>query len=316
MPDQQLSDRVILVADDDEMIRRALGRLLSSQGYTVHLAECGATALRLLEHHPIQLIICDYDMPEMSGLDVLKQVRERFPKVCRIMMTGTTDLEIVVQAINEGEIYRFVHKPWDNHLLASTVHVAFETLRLEAELERERARSERLLLNVLPGPIAERLKAGESPIADEFSEATILFADLVGFTELSQRMPPGQLVELLDELFSAFDAIATSHGVEKIKTIGDAYMAVAGLPIPRHDHAAAIAEVALEVFASLEAFNRRRGLGLKMRIGINSGPVIAGVMGKHKFAYDLWGDAVNTASRMESHGVPGRIHVGQATFAC
>jgi class 3 adenylate cyclase len=180
--------------------------------------------------------------------------------------------------------------------------------RALAELGVEREKSERLLLNVLPASVADRLKESDETIADGFDSATVLFADIVGFTPLAQDLPPAETVVLLDRIFAGWDELAERYGVEKIKTIGDAYMVAAGLPTPREDHAEAIAELALEMGAEAE---RRAGKGapLEVRIGIDTGPVVAGVIGRAKFSYDLWGDTVNTASRMESHGLPGEIQV-------
>ncbi|CAG2153870.1 adenylate/guanylate cyclase domain-containing protein [Cupriavidus numazuensis] len=196
-----------------------------------------------------------------------------------------------------------------------------ELQSLYDKLLHEQKVSERLLLNLLPYPIAERLKArpdfapGSVPeiIADSLSDVTVLFADIVAFTQFSGGMSPEQLVGVLNEIFTDFDVIADHYHLEKIKTIGDAYMAAAGLPDPVADHAVRAAYMAMDMMGALDRFNLRRGHDLKMRIGINSGPVVAGVVGKHKFIYDLWGDAVNTASRMESHGVAGRIQVTDAT---
>jgi PAS domain S-box-containing protein len=181
--------------------------------------------------------------------------------------------------------------------------------------------SDRLLLSLLPFPIAERLKArpeliaGGVPeiIADSFQEVTVLFADIVAFTQFSAGMSAERLVGVLNEIFTEFDTIADKRGLEKIKTIGDAYMAAAGLPEPAVDHAARAAHMALDMLEALARYNDRSGHRLQLRIGINSGPVVAGVIGKHKFIYDLWGDAVNIASRMESHGVAGRVQVTEAT---
>jgi class 3 adenylate cyclase len=181
-------------------------------------------------------------------------------------------------------------------------------------LDAERQRSERLLLNVMPAPIAERLKAGEEPIADSYPETTVLFADIVNFTGISSRVSPDQLVVLLNDVFSDFDRIAAHHRLEKIKTIGDAYMVVGGLPDVRADHAEAVAEMALAMMESVAERRDPTGDPLKLRIGINTGPVVAGVIGTAKFAYDLWGDAVNTAARMESHGVPEGIQVTEDTY--
>ncbi len=183
----------------------------------------------------------------------------------------------------------------------------------EEQLVVEHDRSEKLLLNVLPPSISDRLKSGQESIADGFADVSVLFADIVGFTELSARLPPEELVRVLSEVFSRFDDLAEEHGLEKIKTIGDAYMVAAGLPEPRADHAVAATRMALGMTQALQRVNEQHGHKLEVRIGINSGPVVAGVIGKKKFIYDLWGDTVNTASRMESHGQKGTVHVTEST---
>jgi guanylate cyclase len=178
----------------------------------------------------------------------------------------------------------------------------------------EQAKAESLLLNILPQSIADRLKAEPRRIADQFDSASILFADVVDFTPLSERLPPAEVVGLLDHLFSHFDDLAERYGLEKIKTIGDCYMVAAGVPTPRPDHARALALMALDMQAAMRSVDAEIGqLGLELRVGINSGPVVAGVIGRKRFLYDLWGDAVNTASRMESHGSSGRIQITRAT---
>lgn len=182
------------------------------------------------------------------------------------------------------------------------------------QLEIEQQRSEELLLNVLPSSIAERLKLKPSTIADSYAEVSVLFADIVGFTALSGRISPPELVQLLNQIFSRFDQLAEQHDLEKIKTIGDAYMVVAGLPEDRSDHAEAIANMALEMQNTLDQFNAQMQQDFSIRIGIATGPVIAGVIGIKKFIYDLWGDTVNMASRMESQGIAGRIQVTQSTY--
>jgi len=175
------------------------------------------------------------------------------------------------------------------------------------ELEDERDRSEELLLSILPSPIARRLEDGEELIADYFDDATVLFADIVGFTQLSSRLKPSKVVDVLNRLFGEFDTIADQHQVEKIKTIGDSYMAVGGVPLPQPDHVDRVASVALEMMPAIEQLGRDLDLPLSARIGLHTGEVVAGVIGRRKFIYDLWGDTVNTASRMESSGVTGRI---------
>jgi len=186
--------------------------------------------------------------------------------------------------------------------------------RAHRALGLEREKSERLLLNVLPASVAERLKEREGVIADHFDEVTVLFADLVGFTPLAERMPAERLVALLDRIFARWDALAAERGAEKIKTIGDAYMVAAGVPVPRGDHPDAIASLALAMVPEVERCSVGLVPPLSVRIGIDSGPVVAGVIGQSKFTYDLWGDTVNTASRMESHAPPGRIQVTERVF--
>jgi class 3 adenylate cyclase len=201
----------------------------------------------------------------------------------------------------------------DAALLAAVLLLG-EAIRTRRALAAEQQRSERLLLNVLPAPIAARLKQSKGVIADVFPEATVLFADLVDFTRRSQRSSPQEVVQGLNGLFSAFDRLARRLGMEKIKTIGDAYMAVGGLPDPRPDHAEAVAEMALEMRDEVTRRVDPGGPPLQIRIGIDTGPVVAGVIGTDKFSYDLWGDTVNTASRMESTGIPGCIQVTDRTY--
>jgi adenylate cyclase len=174
--------------------------------------------------------------------------------------------------------------------------------------------SEKLLLNILPESIAMRLKDDENTIADSFTDVTVLFADIVGFTQLSSHLPPDQVVEFLNQIFSHFDRLVEIHQLEKIKTIGDAYLVVSGLPYPRPDHTEAIADMAIDMQIAMHKFNQETGKNLNIRIGIHTGPVVAGVIGLKKFAYDLWGDTVNTASRMESHGVAGKIQVSASAY--
>jgi guanylate cyclase len=193
-------------------------------------------------------------------------------------------------------------------VFASQRSVALAALRVE------QAKAENLLLNILPSSIAEQLKAQTQPIADQFVSASILFADVVDFTPWSERLSPADVVGYLDHLFSHFDDLAERYGLEKIKTIGDCYMVAAGVPTPRPDHARALALMALDMVEAMRSDDEVGHLGLELRVGINSGPVVAGVIGRKRFLYDLWGDAVNTASRMESQGTPGRIQITRATY--
>jgi class 3 adenylate cyclase len=211
--------------------------------------------------------------------------------------------------------------PWVAYLTGLLVccvlsRLSREAYRRERVIEQqqqviaaEQARSEALLRNVLPDRVAEQLKGSDEPIADYFPEVTVLFADIVGFTGLASQVPPRDLVSLLNEVFSEFDELTALHGAEKIKTIGDAYMAVAGVPVPRADHVETMADLALDMRRALEGIHERAGVAIACRFGLATGPAVAGVIGHKRFAYDLWGHTVNMAARMESHGVPGRIQV-------
>ena len=202
------------------------------------------------------------------------------------------------------------------NLIGPSIAIILSMTYFVHAFQKAHQRSEELLLNILPAPIAERLKEeNEETIADDFSGVTILFADIVDFTKLSGRTSPHALVDLLNKVFSAFDHLTERHGLEKIKTIGDAYMVVAGLPVARPDHAEAIAEMALDMLAEMPRLRAEVGEPLGLRIGMNSGPVVAGVIGDRKFAYDTWGDSVNIASRMESQGVENRIQLTESSYA-
>ncbi len=282
----------------------------------------GALALAALGERRFDLVLLDIMMPGLNGYQVLERLKASAGTrdIPVIMISALDDLDGIVRCIEMGA-EDYLPKPFNPVILRARVGASLEKKRLRdreqaylAQLRVEREKSERLLLNVLPAAIAERLKEDQGVIAESFAEATILFSDVVGFTEMSARVTPEALVYLLNEIFSAFDALAARHGLEKIKTIGDCYMVAAGLPERRADHAEAMAEMALDMQDALDAFNRSRGVSLSVRTGINTGPVVAGIIGTSKFIYDLWGDAVNTASRMESHSLPGRIQATAATY--
>ncbi|MCU0545021.1 MAG: response regulator [Oscillatoriaceae cyanobacterium Prado104] len=312
----------VLVVDDNEVNRDLLARRLQRQGHAVSVAEDGFQALEMMRSQPFDLVLLDIMMPQMNGYQVLEHLKadEKLRYIPVIMISAVDDIDSIVRCIELGA-EDYLSKPFNPVLLKARIGACLEKKWLRdkeqaylQKLAEEQEKSERLLLNILPGPIAQRLKQGENTIADSFDEVTVMFADLVGFTKLSTHLSPAELVELLNEIFSAFDELADRYGLEKIKTIGDAYMVVGGLPMPSDNHAEAIAEMAIEIQSAIAKMQTAGGQPLSIRIGIHTGPVEAGVIGIKKFTYDLWGDTVNTASRMESQGVPGGIQVTVATY--
>ena len=320
----------ILVVDDSRTLRRILIRELNSLGFQNILeAADGVEAIATVRSKSIDLMLLDMEMPELDGLGVLTELKsdDTYKSLPIIVISGADQFEKTIKCIEIGA-EDYLPKPFDPILLRARIFSSLEKKRLrdldqkhlemlnqEKELlEVEQMKTEKLMLNILPRPIADRLKRGEKNISGSYPDVTILFSDLVGFTKMSSQTSATDLVKLLNELFTRFDKRADALGVEKIKTIGDAYMAVAGLPIPRPDHAQLCAELALGMFDDLKAFNQENGKELDMRIGLNSGPVVAGVIGFTKFSYDLWGNTVNTASRMESTSKPGRVQVSPATY--
>ena len=326
-----LKDSAILVADDSRLMRIVLTKALRELGFTnISEAVDGRDAIKKLSEGSYELMLLDMEMPEMNGIEVLiaKNTVPKLKEVPTIVISATEQVDLAVKCIEAGA-EDYLLKPPNNTLLRARVTTSLEKKRLrdmdrilfarlqeEKELvEIEKEKSEHLLLNILSGTIAGRLKAGEKTIANGHQIVSVLFADLCGFTKLSRKTSPADLVSMLNEIFTTFDDIVKNHGVEKIKTIGDCYMLVGGLPNPRDDHAHAVADTALEMVQALERINKNRDIDLAMRIGIHSGPVVAGVIGKIKFTYDIWGDTVNVASRMESSGLPGKIHISEQTMA-
>ena len=327
----QMQGMRVLVVDDSRTLRKLLIRELNLVGITnIQEATDGAEAVERVRAEPFDLMLLDMEMPELDGLDVLRLIKSDpvLSYLPVIVISGGEQFSKTVECIQIGA-EDYLPKPFDPILLRARVYSSLEKKRLR-DIDRERIvelqtekellhveqlKTEKLMLNILPKPIADRLKKGEKNIAGSYPESTVLFSDLVGFTKMSSEKTAGQLVELLNSLFTKFDQRAEHLGLEKIKTIGDAYMAVGGIPIPRADHAEIVADMALGMFIDLKEFNDAYGMTLNRRIGINSGPVVAGVIGFTKFSYDLWGNTVNTASRMESTSVEGRIQISPSTQA-
>lgn len=313
----------ILVVDDSLLNRRKLALGLEQQGHTVTLAENGRQALDLIESNSFDLVLLDILMPQMDGYQVLAQMKQdgTLRHLPVIVISALDELESTVKCIEMGA-EDYLLKPFNPILLKARIGASLEKKRLRdqeqaylEQLQREQEKSERLLLNILPKPIADRLKQEQGIIADSFNEVTVLFADIVGFTKLSSYTPPTELVIILNDIFSALDELVEKHNLEKIKTIGDAYMVVGGVPTPRPDHAEAIADLALDMQQAIGRLNITNSTPLTFRIGIHTGPVVAGIIGVKKFSYDLWGDTVNLASRMESHGQAGCIQVTHETYS-
>lgn len=313
----------ILAVDDNAANRDVLERRLTREGHQVVTASSGAVALELIAAQEFDLVLLDLIMPEMSGFEVLRRLKaaEHSRDVPVIVISALDEIDSVVRCIESGA-EDYLTKPFNPVLLRARIGASLEKKSLRdrekkfiADLEREKQRSETLLLNILPQGIVNRMRAGETVIADHVDEVTILFCDLVGFTTLSQALPAARTIDFLSRIFSAFDRLAAEHGVEKIKTIGDAYMVVGGIPEYQPDHAMRIATLAPRMLEAVRAISDSTALPLRARIGIHTGPVVAGVIGTHKFVYDVWGDTVNTASRMESYSLPGRIQVSATTRA-
>jgi class 3 adenylate cyclase/CheY-like chemotaxis protein len=321
VPRESLQSSRILVIDDNASNRDVLQRRLMREGHKVVTAACGAVALELVTAQDFDLILLDLIMPDMSGFEVLRRLKaaEHTSHIPVIVISALDELDSVVRCIEAGA-EDYLTKPFNPILLRARIGASLEKKRLRdrekefiVNLEQEKRCSEALLLNILPQKIVDRMRNGEMVIADRIVGATVLFCDLVGFTTLSQDLPADRVIDFLSKIFSTFDRLTAEHGVEKIKTIGDAYMVAAGIPEFQLDHAFRIAALAVDMLKAMNEIAEFSNMKLQVRIGIHSGPIVAGVIGAHKFAYDVWGDTVNTASRMESHSLPGRIQVSATT---
>ena len=313
----------VLIVDDNPANLEILERKLLAEGHTVTRASSGEEAEGFIHSdHQIDLILLDILMPGISGYEVLarniEHLKERNVPV--LMVSSLGEQETVFKCLEMGA-QDYITKPINYMILTARMNSALERKYLldkeEAyikEIEKEKERSDHLLLNILPESIAGRMKEDQSVIAEAFDSCSILFADITGFTNLASSMDPSELVSFLNDLFSRFDDLCDELGVEKIKTIGDNYMAAAGVPTPNSDHASLCVELGLRMLETVASIDEVNGKQVQMRVGVHSGPVVAGVIGKRKFVFDLWGDTVNVAQRMESHGVPGSLQISDATF--
>jgi adenylate cyclase len=329
-PPAKLRSGLILVVDDNEGNRDVLSRRLLRDGCEVMLAESGRQALRMLRRFNFDLVLLDIMMPEMDGYEVLTALKEdsQLRRLPVIMITAVDEIESVVRCIELGAD-DYLLKPFNPTLLRARINALLERKQLLdqereraqeleralADVETQRKKSEALLLNILPGTVAEELHAQGSVQPMYFEDVTIVFADFVGFTLSVEQLPAEELVALLHEYFTAFDNIVERYGLEKLKTIGDCYMFSGGLPERNPAHPVNALLAALEM---VEVTRQRAVSGpvdWQLRIGVHTGPVVAGVVGIHKFAFDIWGDSVNLSSRMESSGAPGRVNMSFNTYS-
>ena len=318
----------ILIVDDQAVNIALLEQMLREAGYAnISSTQDPRQVCALHRQSRYDLILLDLQMPNMDGFQVMEALKEIETGGYLPVLVITAQPNHKLRALQAGA-KDFISKPFElaevlarvyNMLEVRLLHL--ETKKLYERVVAEQKVSERLLLNVLPQSIAERLKGRPEVIADNFTEViadrfpevTVLFADIVEFTKFSQNVSAEVLVDVLNDIFTRFDTIADRRGLEKIKTIGDSYMAAAGLPLPVADHTERAAHMALDMIEAMDRFNEAGLYKLTIRVGMCTGAVVAGVIGKRKFLYDLWGDVVNTASRMESQGVSGRIQITDST---
>jgi class 3 adenylate cyclase len=311
----------ILVVDDLKSNRDLLARRLRRDGHRVTQAASAMAALDILAQSEFDLLLVDILMPGMNGIELLRRVKAdpRLHDVPVLMISGLKEEAAVLKCIAEGA-EDYLPKPVDTVLLRARIAACLERRRWREQerryvrqIQAEKERANGLLHAILPAPIVERLNTGETMIADRFESASIVFADIVNFSPLAARTSPTVLLKRLGTLFSRFDELAEEHGVEKIKTIGDAYMAAAGIPEPRDGHARSAVAFARAMMAEVGR-DGNPATALQLRIGIHSGSVVAGLIGRKRFIYDVWGHTVNVASRLEASSVPGRIQVSHTTL--
>src|SRR5436190_11392096 len=312
----------ILIVDDNEDNRYTLQLLLETDGHErIPSAASGNEAIALIDKEKFSLVLLDLMMPDMTGDEGLKVIKSNpgTRDIPVVMISADTDVEKVSQCIELGAD-DYLPKPFNPTILRARIGATLRRQSLRAmeseylvKIESEKKHSESLLRNILPAEIATRLRNGESNIADHFDDATVIFADVVGFDKITARMKAYEIVACLNQLFSEFDKLAEDVGIEKIKTIGDNYMAVAGVPTPRSNHARMATKFALDVVTATTRLRSRLPAPFAIRVGLHSGPVMAGVIGTRKFAYDVWGDTVNIAARMEAASQPNRVLASAAT---
>ncbi len=312
----------ILVVEDNEMARNLLIRRLKHYGFNATPCGDASKVLDEINVGNFDLILLSIITSGISGFEVLKRImgHSLYYYLPVIVISPLKEIDAVVRCLEMGAD-DYLLKPFNPVIFKARVEASIEKKMLRdkeklylAQLKEAKKRSDDLLLNIVPSAIAERLKLGEQTIVDRYPDVTAVFIDIVNFSNLADKLTPSKLIDLLNTIFSAMDELTDQFGLEKIKTIGDCYMAVAGAPINNQLHAERVANFACSVLKKINIMNKGAQFPIQLRIGINSGAVVAGVIGKKKFAYDLWGKTINLASRMEFHGEPDRIHVTEATY--
>jgi class 3 adenylate cyclase len=328
---------------DDEPDNLTVFKSNFRRHYKVHTALSADEGLQILQEQDIHIVITDQRMPNTTGVEFLEQIMPNHPEPIRMILTGFSDVEAIIQAINKGQVYRYITKPWDKDELKITIDKALESFHLRrenqnlieslkeananlekkveertAEVHQQKKEIEVLLHNILPEEIAEELKINGKAEPKNYDIVSVLFTDFKGFTKITETTPPQELLRELNRCFMAFDEIVEKYGLEKIKTIGDAYMCAGGIPIANQDNPVNTVAAALEMQGFMKSWRSAKEVhgeqAWELRLGIHTGPLIAGVIGKNKFAYDIWGDTVNIAARMESSGEVGKVNISGSTY--
>ncbi|WP_411823420.1 adenylate/guanylate cyclase domain-containing protein [Leptospira sp. 'Mane'] len=307
----------ILIVDDSEDNREILQALIEDMGHSCAQAENGQLALYWIEANSIDLILLDVNMPVLDGYSTLKKIRDKpdFKHIPILMVSAVDEVDRIVDCLQSGAD-DFISKPFEPDILRARVknclsrlHFHLQERKLLAQISEEKDQSEYLLLNILPEKIAAELKTEGVAKPQSYEQVSVLFTDIVGFTIIAEKLSPQELIDQLNSFFVEFDEIIYKYNLEKIKTIGDAYMCAGGIPLKNSTNAIDAVRAGL----AIQKFVKDRA-GWELRLGIHTGPVVAGVIGKKKFAYDIWGDAVNVAARIESSGEPGKVNISEDTY--
>lgn len=337
-----MSEKYNILYVDDEPDNLVVFKSSFRREYNVYTTTSPKEALELVQSKEFPIIITDQRMPDITGVDFLQMLPPHINNI-RMILTGFADVEVIIDAINEGRIYRYISKPWvkeelqvalknaiDKYLLEKKnqellidLKIANESLEEKVklrteELEKKKDESEKLLLNILPEETAKELKEFGKVKSRLYSDVTILFWDIVDFTKIAEEVSPEELISALDYYYGAFDRIMEKHGIEKIKTVGDAYLAASGIPIANPEHASISIRAAKDVMAFIAQERKEREASgqvfFEIRLGIHTGEVIGGVVGCTKYSFDIWGVDVNLASRLESSSEIGKINISQSTY--